>query len=121
MKVDHQDDNTACWLLSAAMLKWFVTGHAASPKSEEVHGLIVYLFLMGEVVDAYQSRTLPHIEQVKMVLRLHFFLERWEAFLGRAGYGKLSHFILPQFHDILHYLIFGLIQLVIIYRDTYDS
>jgi hypothetical protein len=56
-----------------------------------------------------------------MVLRLHFFLERWEAFLGRAGYGKSMHFISPQFRDIIRYLIFGLIQLVIVYRDTYDS
>jgi len=56
-----------------------------------------------------------------MVLRLHFFLEQWEVFLGRAGYGKSLHFISPQFRDILHYLIFGLIQLIIVYRDTYSS
>ena len=120
-KVDRQDDNAACRLLSATTLGWFVVGHEASPGNEDIRGLIVYLFLMGELVDAYQSRTLPHVERVKMVLRLHFFLERWEAFLGHAGYGKSSHFISPQFRDILHYLIFGLIQLVIVYRDTYDS
>lgn len=116
-KVDRQDDNAACRLLSAATLRWFV----ANPKGEDVRGLIVYLFLMGELVDAYQSRTLPHVERVKMVLRLHFFLERWEAFLGRAGYGKSTHFVSHQFRDILRYLIFGLIQLVIVYRDTYKS
>lgn len=120
-KVDRQDDNAACRLLSAATLRWFVAGHDANPENEDIRGLIVYLFLMGELVDAYQSRTLPHIERVKMVLRLHFFLERWEAFLGHAGYGKSLHFVSPQFRDILHYLIFGLIQLIIIYRDTYGS
>lgn len=56
-----------------------------------------------------------------MALRLHFFLKRWETFLSHAGYAKSTHFISPQFRDILHFLIFGLIQLVIIYRDTYSS
>ena len=120
-KVDRQDDNAACRLLSSATLGWFVKCSEVNPAKEDIRGLIIYLFLMGELVDAYQSRTLPHIERVKMVLRLHFFLERWEAFLGRAGYGKSTHFISPQFRDILQYLIFGLIQLIIVYRDTYDS
>lgn len=62
-KVDRQDDNAACWLLSASTLRWFVKGHEqANLKKEDICGLIIYLFLMGELVDSYQSRTLPHIE-----------------------------------------------------------
>jgi hypothetical protein len=120
-KVDRQDDNAACRLLSASTLKWFITHHGSGPGNEETRGLIIFLFLMGELVDAYQSRTLPHVERVKMVLRLHFFLERWGLFLDRAGYPKSRHFISGQFRDILNYLVFGLIQLIIVYRDTYGS
>jgi hypothetical protein len=119
-KVDRQDDNAACRLLSASALKWFTTRHDSTP-GNETHGLSVFLFLMGELVDAYQSRTLPHIERVKMVLRLHFFLERWVQFLDRAGYPKGTYFISGQFRDIINYLVFGLIQLIVVYRDTYGS
>lgn len=120
-KVDRQDDNAACRLLSASALKWFITHEDSGTSSDEARGLIIFLFLMGELVDAYQSRTLPHIERVKMVLRLHFFLERWAQFLDCAGYPKGMYFISGQFRDILDRLIFGLIQLVVVYRDTYGS
>jgi len=120
-KVDRQDDNAACRLLSASTLRWFTTHHGPSPENEETRGLIVFLFLMGELVDAYQSRTLPHVERVRMVLRLHFFLERWAQFLDHAEYAKSTYFISGQFRDILNYLVFGLIQLLIVYRDTYGS
>lgn len=120
-KVDRQDDNAACRLLSSATLQWLKVHHDTNPANKEVRGLIVFLFLMGEAVDAYQNRSLPHIEQVKMVLQLHFFLERWESFLDRAGYTKSTNFISLQFRDILRYLVFGLIQLIVVYRDNYRS
>lgn len=84
-KIDWQDDNAACRLLSSATLKWLKAYHDASPSNEKVCGLITFLFLMGEAIDAYQNWFLPHVERVKMVLRLHFFLEHWESFLERAG------------------------------------
>ena len=56
-----------------------------------------------------------------MVLRLHFFLKRWAWFLDRADYAKSTYFISGQFRDILNHLVFGLIQLIIVYRDTYGS
>jgi len=120
-KVDRQDDNAACRLLSSATLRWLKVHHDADPTNEEIRGLIVFLFLMGEAVNVYQNRSLPHIERVKMVLHLHFFLESWESFLECAGYTKSTNFISLQFRDILCYLVFGLIQLIIVYRDNYRS
>ena len=120
-RVDRQDDNAACRLLSAAALEWLERYHDSDPVHEEVRGLIVFLFLMGEVVDAYQNREIPHLERVKMVLRLYFFLERWELFLGHAQYPKTTHFISGQFRNILQTVIFGLIQLIVVYRDNYGS
>lgn len=61
-KVDRQNDNTACRLLSLVTLRWLKIYHNASPANKEVHGLIVLLFLMGEAVDTYQNRSIPHIE-----------------------------------------------------------
>ena len=120
-KVDRQDDNAACRLLSASTLRWFTAHHCSNPENEETRGLIIFLFLMGELVDVYQSRTLPHVERVRMVLRLHFFLEHWAQFLDCARYPKSTYFISSQFRDILNYLVFGLIQLIIVYRDTYGA
>lgn len=120
-KVDRQDDNAACCLLSAAALEWLKQYHDSDPVHNEVQGLIVFLFLMGEVVDAYQNREIPHLERVKMVLWLYFFLERWESFLGHAQYPKTTHFISGQFRNILQTVIFGLIQLIVVYRDNYSS
>jgi hypothetical protein len=120
-KVDRQDDNAASRLLSAAALEWLKCHHDSDPVHTEVRGLITFLFLMGEVVDAYQNREIPHLERVKMVLRLYFFLERWESFLGHAQYPKATHFISGQFRNILQSIIFGLIQLIVVYRDNYGS
>ena len=67
-KLDQQDDNAVTRLFLAVALD-FVT------KQHPNHlGLVVYLFVMGEVVDAYQSQTISHLEQVKMVLRCQYFL-----------------------------------------------
>ncbi|CDO76140.1 hypothetical protein BN946_scf185027.g3 [Trametes cinnabarina] len=64
---------------------------AKSPLYHQDHfpeyiGLIVYLFIFGELVDAYQNRSISHRERIKMVLQAKFFLELWRKFLRRAGY-----------------------------------
>ena len=61
-KLDRQDDNAATRLFSAAALDFVVKQHPNRL------GLAVYMFIAGEVVDAYQSRTISHLERVKMVL-----------------------------------------------------
>ena len=79
-KLDRQDDNAATRLFSATALE-YLTAHHPDRIAQ-----IVYLFVMGEVVDAYQNRQLRHIERVKMVLRTRFFLEIWrDTSLGSAA------------------------------------
>jgi hypothetical protein len=80
-------------------------------------GLIVYLFVMGEVVDAYQSRTITHLERIRMVLRCRYFLRLWKRFFNAAGYTESRYYISREADDILDTLIDGLIGLVYIYRD----
>ncbi|KAK7045865.1 Methionine--tRNA ligase, mitochondrial [Paramarasmius palmivorus] len=111
IRPDKQDDGAATRFLSAAVLLWLLL------YAKHLQGLIVYLFVCGEVVDAYQNRKLKHSERIRMLLRGYFFFEMWAKFLKKAGYSKAKHFVSPQFVDILRILVFGFIQTVIIYRD----
>jgi hypothetical protein len=79
--------------------------------------LIVYLFVIGELVDAYQNWFVTVVERVQMVLQAYFFLELWQIFIETAGYSMAKHFISPQCMAIMKRIIFGFLCLVIIYRD----
>lgn len=109
-KMDRQDDNAATRLFSAETLDFITKHHPACL------GLVVYLFIMGEVVDAYQGRTLSHLERIKMVLRCHYFLRLWKRFLQATGYAK-KYCISREAQDIIEKLIDGLLALVHVYRD----
>lgn len=110
-KADRQDDNAATRLFSGATLEWLVKNHP------EDLGLMMYLFICGELIDAYQNRFVTIVERAKMVLRAHFFIELWEKFLATAGYPKSRHYVSPQCADIARILIQGFFQVLIIYRD----
>ena len=111
IKADRQDDNAATRLFSAASLQWITTHHP------EWVGLVCYLFVFGDLIDAYQNRAITLFERVLLVLRAHFFLEMWEKFLKVSKYPKGRHFISPQCADIARILIHGFLQALIIYRD----
>ena len=110
-KLDRQDDNAATRLFSGDTLQW-LTDHYP-----ECLGPIVYLFVFGELIDAYQNRKMKPIERILLALRAYFFMEMWEHFLEKAGYPKSKHFLSHEACDITRYLIHGLIKLVVIYRD----
>ncbi|KAI0048380.1 hypothetical protein FA95DRAFT_1656854, partial [Auriscalpium vulgare] len=110
-KIDRQDDNAATRLFSGHTLHWLNSTHS------HLVGTIVYLFVFGELIDAYQNRFITLIERVEMVLRAQYFMEMWDEFLTRAGYVKSRHFLSTEARDITHFLITGFLQLVIIYRD----
>ena len=110
-KIDRQDDNAATRLFSAATLDFIGKHHP------DFTGLAVYLFAMGEAIDAYQSRTITHLERVKMVLRCRYFLRLWKRFLKAAGYTLLKYYISREADDILDKLIDGLLALTYVYRD----
>ena len=109
--MDRQDDNAATRLFSVHVLEWL---KAHNP---DHLALIVYLFVFGKLIDAYQNRFISIITRVQMVLRARFFLDIWVQFLKTAGYPKEKHFISHQCADITCILIEGFLKLVIIYRD----
>ena len=110
-KVDQQDDNAAVRLFSADVLKYIADHHP------DYIGEIVYLFVFGELIDAYQNRSIEHLERIKLALRARYFLDSWETFLKVCGYRRNHYFISREANDILQIIIEGLISLIIIHRD----
>lgn len=110
-KLDRQDDNAASRLFSADALS-YLTNHYPDRIGE-----IVYLFVFGELIDAYQNRSISHGERVKMLLRARYFLDSWGRFLACSGYKKHLHILSHEALDILRQIIEGLLGLIYIYRD----
>lgn len=110
-KLDRQDDNAAARLFSAKTLKFIIEKHP------DYVGETVYLFIHGELIDAYQNRHIPHRERIKMALRALYFHNGWRAFLRHAKYSEAQYYISREAKDITTRLVHGLIRLIIIYRD----
>ena len=112
-RLDRQDDRAAERLFSSATLRYAVS-HLAKPGI----GLSVYLFICGDLVDAYQSRKVSHAERILMILRAKFFKDLWRSFLHDGGYNEQRYFISRDADNIIDTLISGLLGLIIIHRDT---
>lgn len=110
-KLDRQDDNAATRLFSADTLL-YLTNHYPDRVGE-----IIYLFVFGDLIDAYQNRSLPHLERIKMLLRAKYFLDYWTRFITHAKYKKSLHFLSREATDILRQIIEGLLGLIYLYRD----
>lgn len=114
-KLDRQDDNAASRLFSADVLQFFSDHHP------EQIGEIVFLFIFGKLIDAYQNRSIPHSERLQMVLRARYFLDRWEIFLLHGAYQKSRYFLSREAVDIFRIIIEGYIALMHLYRDHLDG
>ncbi|KAL1715092.1 hypothetical protein EV715DRAFT_208265 [Schizophyllum commune] len=112
---DKQDDNAGSRFGNSDTLEWLVKTHP------EHRGLIVYLFVFGEFIDAYQSRTIPIHERVLMVTRGMFFLDVWEKFLERGCFPRAQHFISHEAKAIMRILYHGFMEALFIYRDNLSS
>ncbi|KAF8687978.1 hypothetical protein AX14_003566 [Amanita brunnescens Koide BX004] len=111
-KLDRQDDNAAARLFSSATLQFL------EDQEPMELGLIVFLFVFGELIDAYQNRQIDHSERIKMVLRARYFVDMWESFVvAIPAYKKARYFLSREFIDIISLLVNGLISLIIIHRD----
>ncbi|TFK25893.1 hypothetical protein FA15DRAFT_555181, partial [Coprinopsis marcescibilis] len=71
-KLDRQDDNTATRLFSADVLQYLIDHHL-----DNSLGDIVYFIVFGELIDAYQIRTMSHADRVHLALRARYFLDTW--------------------------------------------
>lgn len=116
-RLDRQDDRAAARLFSASFLEFCIRHE----KSSYYTALSIYLFVLGELIDAYENRHIPHIDRVKMALRMRFFKSNWKSFLQHAGYSKAQYFISTAADDIIDILVDGLLGLIYIYRDHLDN
>ena len=114
-RLDRQDDRAAARLFSSATLAYSI-GHLGQSSL----GLTVYLFIFGDLVDAYQSRNISHSERVILVLRAKFFKDLWKSFLHEGRYTEQRYFISRDADNIIDTLVSGLLGLILIHRDTLD-
>ncbi|KAJ6580890.1 hypothetical protein B0H19DRAFT_1112801 [Mycena capillaripes] len=113
-KVDKQDDRAAARVFSASTLEFLLKYHP------DHVGLTVYLFVLGELVDAWQNRNISHAERAKMVLRARFFLMAWRSHIvAHPDYSLKTQFISRESYDIFLTLCDGLLSLMIAYRTYY--
>jgi hypothetical protein len=61
----------------------------------------VYLFVIGDLVDAYESRSMIHATRAKAALRVQLFLDTWKQFLKKQGYSQAWHYLSPAADKIL--------------------
>ena len=108
-KLDRQDDNAAARLFSAAVIEFLAKHHPD------------YLFVFGELINAYQNQAMVHQERVKLVLRACYFMDYWQACLESTGYSEKQYFLSREATDIAQYLINSLIALVVVYRDHFHG
>lgn len=114
-KLDRQDDRAAARLFSASTLEFLVENN-----SDDL-GLITYLFVFGDMVDAYQNRTIPHHERVKLVFRAKYFKDIWKTFLKDANYKQGRHFLSHEAENIIDVIINGFMGLIYLHRDDLQS
>jgi hypothetical protein len=114
--LDRQDDRAAERLFSSATL-----AYTLSHLGKSSLGLTIYIFVFGDLVDAYQSRNISHSERVIMVLRAKFFKDLWKSFLLEGKYTEQRYFISRDADNIIDTLVIGLLGLILIHRDTLDK
>ncbi|THU78308.1 hypothetical protein K435DRAFT_700336 [Dendrothele bispora CBS 962.96] len=115
VRYDKQDDNAAARLYSTSMLE-----HTSRDPANNM-GLIIYFFVFGEFVDAYQSHTMPHLDRVIIVFRTLLFLETWRKFLAKSGYSQHRYFISAAAYDICCIAGNALLALIIIHRNHFPT
>lgn len=110
-KPDKQDDRAATRACSSDSVQWLET------HGDEYRGTAIYTFIIGELVDGYQSRTANIHERVNMIMRAYFFFQLWLTFLDDAKYPLHTACISREALDISMTIITGFLALVYIYRD----
>ncbi|TFY75260.1 hypothetical protein EWM64_g8752 [Hericium alpestre] len=114
--VDKQDDRAAARLFLSAVIEY------VSRTQPHELGLAIYLFIIGEIVDAQQSRTLKHETRIKMLWHGRFFLDTWRNYIIQHPYYSVNtHFITRELYDILSIFINAMLLLILVHRDFYPD
>ncbi|KAJ2915314.1 hypothetical protein MD484_g5089, partial [Candolleomyces efflorescens] len=115
-RLDRQDDRAAARAFSAAMLDFHLRTYPHQ------RALSVYLFVLGELVDAWQNRRIGHLARAKMVMRARFFLMAWRSHIvAHPEHSVNIHFISRESFDIFITLCDSLLSLFIVYRKYHPG
>ncbi|EIW63281.1 uncharacterized protein TRAVEDRAFT_161459 [Trametes versicolor FP-101664 SS1] len=113
-KVDKQDDRAAARLFSAESLDVVLRYHS------EFRALAVYLYALGELVDAWENRQISHVERARMVMSTRFFLMAWRTHIVlHPAYSTNVQFISRESFDIFIMLCDSLLSLIVVYRQYF--
>jgi hypothetical protein len=75
--LDCQDNNAVARLFSAATLEFALSINSEEPEQ----ALLIFLFIFGELGDAYQNREMSHENRAHLALRAYYFIEMWKTYL----------------------------------------
>lgn len=112
---DKQDDRAAARVTSAAVIQRLLE------HGREYFGTAVFLFVVGELIDSIQHRSLLFSERVRMVLRAFYFFDIWKKFLDAAHYPIRRACLSREALDIFSMVINGFFELLFIYRDYFSG
>lgn len=113
---DHQDDQGAARYASVALLQ-----HVAE-ETPSHSTLLVYLYIFGELHSAIQSRSLPHLHRLRILLTVRYYLEGWRTFISaHPDYPPHRSFLSSEFITIVFRLIDGYIGLTHTFRDEFPD
>ncbi|KAG7095217.1 hypothetical protein E1B28_005992 [Marasmius oreades] len=113
---DNQDDHAAARLFSAQALD-FQMVHYPDHK-----GCSIYLFVCGDMIDAWQNRNITHLERAQMALRARFFFMAWRTHIAsHPDHSTNVHFISRQSYNIFLTLCDSLLKLIVVYRRWYPT
>ncbi|GBC53360.2 hypothetical protein GLOIN_2v1772310 [Rhizophagus irregularis DAOM 181602=DAOM 197198] len=78
IKLDRQDDGAAYRVFCSENLR---NCHGTHNIEEDMRGLFVYLFIMGELIDSYLNREITPLERIRMSMTSFFFLRFWREYV----------------------------------------
>ncbi|KAA1138130.1 hypothetical protein PGTUg99_002899 [Puccinia graminis f. sp. tritici] len=117
LNCDKQDDGRAYRTLNADTFE-------AALRSPQHTGLAIYLFLFGELTDAWLSLSMTHLEQIRSAWTTIFFLRMWHNNLENSPSSLMGvdrNGVSRQSYGIFHILGKSLIGLIISHREYYDT
>jgi hypothetical protein len=116
--IDKQDDHACTQLLSSAIIRQI----SLLDDLRSELGLTIFLWNAGEAVDTQQSRTIPHLEHIKMLWCAQVFFDSWRQYvLDHPHYSVNTHFITHELYDIISIFINVMLMMILIHRDFFPK
>ncbi|GET55328.1 hypothetical protein GLOIN_2v1777971 [Rhizophagus irregularis DAOM 181602=DAOM 197198] len=80
--IDKQDDGTAFRIFHSQLLRMCQDNRIINLGKL---GLFVYLFILGELFDAYLNREISHKTRIIMTMHAYFFLNFWKSYIEETS------------------------------------